>query len=135
MAAPAHRVLPLFMALALFLLAPACADKPSQTSKSTELILVEAGFTMKEADTKAKMDHLKTLPQRHIFKAKKKGQTVYVYADATYCQCICVGDAYDYKRFRTLAWNNYIQQGDNQLAAMTDNNVDFFVDWGTMGFW
>jgi hypothetical protein len=66
-------------------------------------MLSAAGFQQKLADTPEKMAHLQTMPQQDVTGHKDGDKPRYVYADATYCQCLYIGDEAAYQRYRQLA--------------------------------
>lgn len=127
----------LILAMLALLAATGCAAREAREAKAdreTEVLLVSSGFNMKMADTPAKLAHLKTLPQRTIFKQKKDGRLLYFYADAGICKCLCYGDQTAYKRFGNLAWNQKQTAGDAQMEAISmDENV--FIDTNLWGPW
>ena len=124
----------LILAAALVLAVAGCAAREAKIDRQAEVLLVSAGFNMKMADTPAKLAHLKTLPQRTIFKHKKDGRLLYFYADAGGCKCLCYGDQADYKRFNNLAWNQEQSAGDARMEAISMNE-NVFIDTGLWGPW
>ncbi len=98
-AVPARRALLLLAALAA-----ACAG-PSRRAETrfVEGSLPQAGFRMVAADTPARRERLRALPQRRLTQAMRDGQVVYWYADLSGCSCAWVGDEAAYRRYDTLA--------------------------------
>jgi hypothetical protein len=127
----------LVLAMMTVLALAGCAAREAREAKAdreTEVLLVSSGFNMKMADTPAKLAHLKTLPQRTIFKHKKDGRLLYFYADAGVCKCLCYGDKTDYKRFGNLAWNHEQSVDAAKMEAVSmDENV--FIDTDLWGPW
>jgi hypothetical protein len=68
----------------------------------TEHFLIAAGFQMQLADTPEKLKHLKTLPQKKVFRYQRDEKLYYVYADATACKCLYEGTEEDYLRYKNL---------------------------------
>ncbi|MCK7469050.1 MAG: hypothetical protein MZU91_13575 [Desulfosudis oleivorans] len=60
--------------------------------------LATAGFDLKMADTPAKLERIKKLPQLQLAQVEHKGRQVYVYTDAQGCQCLYAGDENAYRR-------------------------------------
>ncbi len=118
--------------LAAALLLTGCAAMETKDARETGMILAEAGFDFKTADTPAKLAHLKSLPQRSIFKSHRNGQLYYLYADAAGCQCLYVGTAADYQRYRSLAWDHYMQTGQERLEYISGDRSTSggWNDWG-----
>ncbi len=80
-----------------------CATFQGNESVDTEQLLGAAGFKMKLADTPAKLAHLKTLTQNKLVAHSKDGEAVFVYADASTCQCMYVGNQKVYQEYQRLA--------------------------------
>ena len=96
----------------------------------TESLLVSAGFKMLPADTNAKLDHLKTLPQRQMFRQERKGKIYFVYADAASCKCLYYGNK--------TAYNNYRQSLlDMKLGTVEEEDKMLYQEdhpnWGMWG--
>jgi hypothetical protein len=60
--------------------------------------LATAGFDLKMADSPAKLERIKKLPQLRLAQVEHKGRQVYVYTDAQGCQCLYLGDEKAYRR-------------------------------------
>jgi hypothetical protein len=58
---------------------------------------------MVPADTPARRDQLRALPQRRLTQAMRDGKSVYWYVDLAGCNCAWVGDEAAYRRWDTLA--------------------------------
>jgi len=115
----------------------ACATTQQTDAIDKERMLAAAGFRMKLADTDAKMDHLKTLPQRKLVPHQKEGEVFYTYADATYCKCIYGGPEKAYQRYQQMAVNKSIEEmsasyaeQDNPMQAVDTMNWNLWADWG-----
>lgn len=122
---------PLILLAATLLLA-GCAGLETRGAQETELILGEAGFAFKMADTPAKRAHLQTLPQRTMFQSRRHGRLYYLYADAQGCQCLFVGTEADYQRYRERAWQHYVYTGQERLEYLEGdrNSSGGWNDWG-----
>lgn len=109
----------------------ACAAIETQNIDDKEQMLAAAGFTMKLADTPDKIAHLQQQVQHKIIAYAKNGETYFVYADATDCGCLYVGDNAAYAKFQELQVRQNIAN-EQQMAA--EMNQDAAMDWGMWGF-
>lgn len=127
----AFRHLPLVV-VAVSLLA-ACTYFKRQDAEQVEDQLAAAGFKMKLADTPEKIAKLKSLPVRELVPRPMNGETVYLYADPDFCQCLFAGRQDEYDRYQRLALKQQIAQEHVDAAEM---NEDAAMDWGLWGpFW
>ena len=115
----------------------ACATTQQTDAIDNERMLAAAGFRVKLADTAAKRDHLKTLPQRKLVPHQKEGEVFYTYADASYCKCLYGGPEKVYQRYQQMAVNKSIgemalsyQQADNPMHAVDTMDWNLWTDWG-----
>lgn len=90
-----------------------------------ERTLAAAGFQMKQANTPRQQATIANLPQRKLTPVSRNGETMYVYPDAKYCNCIYVGSQEAYGRYQNLA----IKQRIAEEQAMASMN------WGVWGAW
>ena len=119
--------------LAAFALAlSACAAIQNQNAMDTERLLAASGFQMRLADTPDKLEHLKTLTQRKLVPHQHEGKLYYVYADATSCQCIYIGNEQAYQRYQNLALQKEIAEEQRMAAEM---NANASMNWGLWGPW
>ncbi len=119
--------------LAAFALAlSACAAIQNQNAMDIERLLAASGFQMRLADTPEKIAHLQTLTQRKLVPHQHQGKLYYVYADATSCQCIYVGNEQAYQRYQNLALQKQIADEQRMAAEM---NADASMNWGLWGPW
>jgi hypothetical protein len=108
----------------------ACAAMKADEATSKEQLLAAAGFKMQLADTPEKLAHLKTLTQQKIVTHEKDGVNYYVYADATTCQCMYIGQDANYQSFQQLQTQKNIAQEQQMTAEMNQNNA---MNWGIWG--
>jgi hypothetical protein len=80
----------------------ACAAMKAEEATNKEQLLAAAGFKMQLANTPEKLAHLKTLTQQKIVVHEKGGINYYVYADATTCQCLYIGQDANYQNYQQL---------------------------------
>lgn len=107
-----------------------CAAMEAEQARSTEQLLAAAGFKIKLADTPEKLAHVKTLTQHKLVPHDNNGQVVYVYADATTCQCVYAGSEEAYQRYQQLALQKKIADDQRMAAEM---NEDAAMNWGMWG--
>jgi hypothetical protein len=119
------------VSVALFVaLLTACAAMKAEEATSKEQLLAAAGFKMQLANTPEKLAHLKTLTQQKIVVHEKDGINYYVYADATTCQCVYIGQDANYQNFQQLQVQKNIVQDQKMTAEM---NEDAAMNWGMWG--
>ena len=104
-----------------------CAAIKAQNAEDKEQLLAAAGFKMQLADTPEKLAHLKTLTQQKIVMHEKDGKNYYVYADATTCQCLYIGQDSNYQNFQQLQIQKNIAQEQQMSAEMNENAA---MNWG-----
>ena len=117
---------------AIGVLLAGCATTGKLSTADQERVLAAAGFQVKFADTPEKMELLKSLPQRKIFVKEKDGKDHYVYADATSCKCVYVGDEKAYQRAQQLAAQREMDKEDIEAAEMYRDTP---MNWGAWGPW
>lgn len=86
------------IALAAALTVAGCTGPPKDPTFQQMNALAAAGFDLKMADTPAKLERIKKLPQLQLAQVEHKGRQVYVYTDAQGCQCFYLGDKNAYRR-------------------------------------
>jgi hypothetical protein len=104
----------------LVLLYSGCATLEKDSVTDTERTLEAAGFQMKTANTPEQRAHLPTLTQHKLVKHEKDGEPVWIYADASYCNCLYAGDEKAFQEYSKLS----IQE------AVAEANEDAAMDWG-----
>ena len=107
-----------------------CAAIKAQNAEDKEQLLAAAGFKMQLADTPEKLAHLKTLTQQKIVTHEKDGKNYYIYADATTCQCLYIGQDSNYQNFQQLQIQKNIVQEQQMSAEMNENAA---MNWGMWG--
>jgi hypothetical protein len=73
----------------------ACATVHREEASDSEVLLKQAGFQARAADTT-------NLPSRQIVERDENGVPAYVFADPDNCRCFYVGDEKDYATLQTL---------------------------------
>lgn len=126
------------MAIAIFVLIgftvtlAACAAIQNADAIDTERMLAAAGFQMRFADTPQKLDHVKSMTQRKLVLHRRDNKTYYVYADATSCKCLYVGNEKAYQRYQKLEIDRKIAD-NRRMAAEMDEEAS--MDWGLWAPW
>ena len=92
------------------------------STQLTEGWLTKAGFRQVPADTPVKLAHLQTVPEHQLIARGYKGQTYYVYADASGCRCLYVGNSQQYQALQRLM----LERHQENQAALSET-----VDWET----
>jgi hypothetical protein len=113
-------------ALMLTLAMTGCAETQKKQTFEMEQTLSAAGFQLRPADTPKKLTQLQTLTQRKIIRHRHEGKLLYLYADATYCQCLYVGNEQAYQKFRGLALQKQIGEEQRRVERQ-DQPVH--IDW------
>lgn len=113
-----------------------CSSIENSNAVTTERELAAAGFQMQMANTPERLAHLKTLPQRKLFPTRKDDNLVYVYADATSCECIYAGSETDYQEYQRISLRQEAVDENRMTAAeisMAQENAA--MNWGLWGGW
>ncbi|MFH1953439.1 MAG: hypothetical protein ABIL06_17700 [Pseudomonadota bacterium] len=110
---------------ALGLVLGGCVSLQKNTVADVEGLLARAGFRKMVADTPQKLAHLKTLPQHKLTHHKRDGNKYVLYADATYCTCLYVGDETSLQHYRNLE----IQQNENPLELLNQPDIVTGQEW------
>ena len=100
-----------------------CAAIEKQQTEGTEQLLSAAGFNIKPANTPEKLASLQVMKQHKVVRRElSNGQLRYLYADATVCRCLYVGDEQAYQQYQKLAVQQENALMDQQAAL--DNSLD-----------
>jgi hypothetical protein len=97
----------------------------------TDNLLVSAGFKMMSADTTGKFDHLKTLPQRQMFRQERKGKVYFVYADASSCKCLYYGDKKAYDNYQQELLDKKLDVGEEETNMLYREDHPNWGMWGS----
>ena len=89
--------------LAVSFLFTGCATLTKQEARSTEDLLIAAGFTLKVPSTPEGEAKIKALKPLKLVRATKDGEVIYVYPDPFNCKCAYVGEEQQYAEYRRLA--------------------------------
>ncbi len=110
----------------------ACAAIQNRDAIEMERVLAASGFQMRLADTPQKLDHLKSMTQRKLVLHQHNGKIYYIYADATSCKCLYVGNEKAYQRYQKLSIEKSIAEHQRIAAEMNENSA---MNWGLWGPW
>lgn len=123
-----HKLITFASALTLALTLSGCA---TEETKSTENLLVTAGFKTHPANTAAKQKLLTSLPPGKVSTIQKNGHTFFVYPDLKNNVAL-VGTQQEYTAYRQLKFAKNIS--DQNLQAAELNSMPP-VGWGAWGGW
>ncbi len=123
-----HKLITIASTLALALLVSGCA---TGETKSTENLLVTAGFQSHPANTASKQQLLNSLPAGKISTIQKNGHIYYVYPDLKNNLAL-VGTQQEYTAYRQLKFAKNIS--DQNLQAAELNSMPP-AGWGMWGGW
>jgi hypothetical protein len=115
-------MLGIVVAGAMLMLVHGCA-----TNKDNEVLLTQAGFKTIPATTDAQQAHLKSLPEHKVSVIQRKGQTYYVYPDASH-NVLYVGQAEQYQRYEKL-----LDERNQQMQQLNQREVDEDTGWNAWG--
>jgi hypothetical protein len=107
----------------------ACASLEEKV-QDTQQLLAAAGFKINYAQTAEQQANIKGMTQHKLVVHPKGDKVLYVYADASICQCVYVGDADAYARFQKLAVEKEIAEDERQAAEI---NLDATMSGGMWG--
>jgi len=108
-----------------------CASTQPKKIIANEKLLAAAGFKRHPADTPAKLEQLKKMPQLKLFTRKENNSEYYIYVDAQHCQCLFEGGREEYERYQELALKNQLA-ADKRRNEKRERNRN--LDWGQWRF-
>ncbi len=115
-------------ALAACLAAVACTT-PQQRAENREDLLAAAGFTVRPANTPARVASLRSLPPNRLVQQTRGSTVSYVYADPLVCACLYVGDQAAYGRYRQEVFQRRLAEEQAMTAQMNQMDWDY-GPWG-----
>jgi hypothetical protein len=89
------------LAVALLALS-ACAAIHRQEAADSEVLLKQAGFQARAADSPERQQDLVKMPSRQIVERDQNGAAVYSFADPDNCRCLYVGGQKEYAKLQEL---------------------------------
>jgi hypothetical protein len=107
-----------------------CAMIQRQETHSTEQLLSAGGFSIKAADTPEKLSKLQSMKQRKILRRQgPDGQPQFLFADATYCRCLYIGDEMAYQTYQRLSVEQQIAEERQQAELDASMDSPWAYDW------
>ena len=122
------RILVILVSSLLMALA-GCAGTPVNKTLKVEEALAAAGFQLKMADTPAKLDRIKRIPQKKVLRTMVKDREVYLWADAAGCQCYYSGTRHNYEQLRYNQREEKADRRINLYNAQHDDPLWFEPGW------
>jgi len=122
----------IFVLIGFTITLAACAAIQNRDAIEMERVLAASGFQIRLADTPQKLDHLKSMTQRKLVLHQHNNKIYYVYADATSCKCLYVGNEKAYQRYQKLSIEKNIAEHQRMAAEMNENSA---MNWGLWGPW
>jgi hypothetical protein len=107
----------------------------TQQTKTTEDLLLAAGFKQIFPTTPKLKARLQAMPQKQIFMASRGPKLFYVYADAAGCGCLYAGNQQQYQAYQNLAAQYKMAAMQAQAAAMNEAAAMDWGEWGEAGPW
>jgi hypothetical protein len=107
----------------------------TQQTKTTEDLLLAAGFKQIFPTTPKLKARLQAMPQKQIFMASRGPKLFYVYADAAGCGCLYAGNQQQYQAYQNLAAQYKMVAMQAQAAAMNEAAAMDWGEWGEAGPW
>ena len=101
----------------LILALAGCAGKPVNKTLQAEEALVAAGFQLKMADTPAKLERIRKIPQKQVVRVMIKDHEAYLWADAAGCRCYYKGTPQNNDQLRI-----------NQQEAKEAQRIDWYEE-------
>ena len=112
----------LVTAAACFLVA-GCMS-PQQRAVDREDLLAAAGFTVRPANTPARVASLRSLPPNKVVQRTNGPNVSYVYADPLVCGCLYVGDQAAYGRYRQEVFQRQLADRQAMTAEIQRDDWD-----------
>ena len=74
----------------------------ASAQRATGMLLEDAGFKMREANTPQKLERLRSLTPHKLIARQKNGVPYYLYADPDDCKCLFIGDKIAFENYRAM---------------------------------
>ena len=113
----------------LFMALTGCAGAPVNKTLQAEEALAAAGFQLKKADTPAKLDHIKRIPQKKVVRVMVKGREAYLWGDAAGCQCYYSGTRKNYEQLLIAQREEKAEQRASWYEAQHQDPLWFEQGW------
>jgi hypothetical protein len=122
-------ILSILTAVLLVAFAGCTLAPPVNKTMKAEEALVDAGFQLKMADTQAKFERIRRIPQKRIVKAMVGNRETYLWADAEGCRCYYTGTRHDYTQLLENQWEEKTDQRTYWYEAQHDDPLWFAPGW------
>ena len=116
-----------YLAIALLALS-ACAAIHRQEAADSEVLLRQAGFQARAADSPERQQDLVKMPSRQIVERDQNGTAVYTFADQDNCHCLYIGGQKEYAKLQELRQQRIDEH--NQLARRSSFEGGISELWG-----
>ena len=108
-----------------------CRTIERANARNTGDVLTAAGFRQIPASSPEAMGALQTMKPRTIKQVRRAGKTWFVYPDPSYCNCLYVGTAEDYRQYQRLVLQKRIAEEKLEAAEATEISSLSQPTWGT----
>ena len=106
-----------------------CAGAPVNKTLQAEEALAAAGFQLKVANTPAKLDRIRKIPQKKVVRAMIKDREVYLWADAAGCRCYYSGTRQNYEQLQQNQREAQAERRANWYEAQHEDPLWFERGW------
>ena len=106
-----------------------CGGAPVNKTFKAEEVLAAAGFQLKMADTPAKLDRIRRMPQKQVVRGMIKDREVYIWADGEGCLCYYTGTRQNYEQLRQNQWEEKADRRVNLYNAQHDDPLWHSYGW------
>jgi hypothetical protein len=117
------------LAPGLIMVLAGCAGTPVNKTLQAEEALAAAGFQLKMADTPAKLDRIRRMPQKQVVRGMIKDREVYIWADGEGCLCYYTGTRQNYEQLRQNQWEEKADRRINLYNAQHDDPLWQSYGW------
>ena len=106
-----------------------CGGAPVNKTFKAEEALAAAGFQLKMADTPAKLDRIRRMPQKQVVRGMIKDREVYIWADGEGCLCYYTGTRQNYEQLRHNQREEKADRRTNWYNAQHDDPLWQSYGW------
>ena len=99
-----------------------------QEAADSEVLLEQAGFQARAADSPERQQDLVKMPSRQIVERDQNGTAVYTFADQDNCHCLYIGGQKEYAKLQELRQQRIDEH--NQLARRSSFEGGISELWG-----
>jgi hypothetical protein len=107
----------------------ACAAIHSQEAADSEVLLNQAGFQRRAADSPERQRDLANMPPRQIVRTSVKGAPMYAFADPDNCRCVYVGGPQQYDKLQQLRQARLDEHQQLVMQSESDRSITSEL-WG-----